>query len=146
MCSSDLSPVYRPNLLPNSSNNPIEGASAGCTGITAGSKLGNPDLYFDPCVFADQTDRRFFGNLGRHTVSGPGLVNLDLSVIKNTRVAERITLQFRSELFNILNHPNFNNPAAAIFARSGAVTANRGRINTTNTTSREIQFGLKLLF
>jgi len=55
-------------------------------------------------------------------------------------------MQLRAELFNILNHTNFNVPAQGIFSASGAVNANQGTITSIVGTSRQIQFGLKLLF
>jgi hypothetical protein len=54
-----------------------------------------------------------FGNSGLGIVQGPGQVNFDVSVIKNTRLTERQTLQFRAEFFNIANHPVFGNPGVA---------------------------------
>ena len=59
---------------------------------------------------------RTWGNLGRGTLRGPGLQTLDLSVIKNTAVTERIGLQFRAEFFNALNHTNLGPPNPIIFS------------------------------
>jgi hypothetical protein len=53
---------------------------------------------------------RHFGNLGRNALRGPAFKEVNLSIFKNTLLTERITLQFRAEFFNILNHPNFANP------------------------------------
>ena len=50
------------------------------------------------------------GNLGRNNLVGPGYVETDLGVMKETRITERVSLQFRAELFNLFNHPNFNYP------------------------------------
>jgi hypothetical protein len=85
---------------------------------------------------------------------GPGLIDFDFSLIKNTAITERINLQFRAELFNILNHPNFNNPTASggnagsaiVFDARNNRTPNTGRITTTNTDPREIQFALKMIW
>jgi hypothetical protein len=86
------------------------------------------------------------GTLRRNAARGPRFAQWDFSLIKNTPITERVTLQFRSELFNILNHPNFANPdgdlADAGFGRSTQTIATLVGIGT----SRQIQFGLKLLF
>jgi len=68
-----------------------------------------------------------------------------LSLMKDTRLKERLNLQFRAEFFNVLNHPNFNTPNAVVFTPSG-VSPTAGVITSTATTSRQIQFGLKLLW
>lgn len=147
-------PAYRPDLLPGASNNPTSGQSAGCGisgtagSVTAGTKVGTPDLYFDPCAFA-APNAGFYGNLGRHTLTGPGLVNFDFSLLKDIPLSERINLQFRAEMFNIMNHPNFNYPVVNVFSAVGGnlrPTANRGRLESTNTAPRQVQFALKLVF
>ena len=72
---------------------------------------------------------------------------LDLSFLKATRLSERLNLQFRAEFFNILNHTNFGTPNAVVFTSSSLIpSATAGLITYTQTTSRQIQFGLKLLF
>ncbi len=74
-------------------------------------------------------------------------MNLDISLLKDTRLKEQLTLQFRAEAFNILNHPNFGNPASQIFSSlTGTRQANAGQITTTTTDPRQIQLALKLLF
>ena len=86
-----------------------------------------------------------WGNLGRGVLRGPGLATVDLSVSKNTNISERFGLQFRAEFFNALNHTNLGNPNPIVF--SGAVPSpSAGLITTTATHSREIQFGLKLIY
>jgi hypothetical protein len=94
-----------------------------------------------------------FGNSGRNILSGPGLVNLDVALIKKIRLSERVRLQFRAEAFNIFNHPNFGNPNATCVTTSTATCApgpqdvgdNIGQISTAGDP-RDIQLGLKLLF
>jgi hypothetical protein len=73
------------------------------------------------------------------------LAEVDLSLVKSTAVAERASLQFRAEVFNVLNHANFGTPNAIVFA-NGAISSSAGLITATATTSRQIQFGLKLIF
>ena len=77
---------------------------------------------------------------------GPGLADVDFSLFKNTKITERIGLQFRAEGFNILNHPNFKIPtSSAVFAGS-AYSPSAGIITGTATSSRQIQLSLKLIF
>ncbi|MGH9784759.1 MAG: TonB-dependent receptor domain-containing protein, partial [Terriglobia bacterium] len=132
-----------PDLRPGFSNNPIEGTTAGCTDVPAGQKLGTPELYFDPCAFAVPPDG-VHGNLGRNTVSMPGSASLDFNLTKNTSLKENLNLQFRFEAYNLTNRVNFYFPtgigSGTVF-RSGA-----GRITRTDTTARQLQMGLKLIF
>ncbi len=120
----------RPDLRPGSSNNPV---------------LGGPDMYFDRTAFS-LPQQGFYGTLGRNTVVGPGLFNFDFSLIKNTPITEKTNLQFRAEFFNLFNRANFGTPANQIFDARGTVIGNVGRITTTATTSRQIQFALKIVF
>jgi hypothetical protein len=100
----------------------------------------------DTAAFVDPCDSRglrrpcgIYGNFGRHAISGPGSINFDISLFKNTRLNERMTLQFRTEFFNIFNHANFNNP-------NGTLTSGTFGQITSAATAREVQFALKLLF
>jgi hypothetical protein len=71
-----------------------------------------------------------------------------VSLFKNFQLVERVRLQFRGELFNILNHPNFNPPVqnVSLFGANGSPVSTAGLITTTLTTSRQIQLGLKLIW
>src|SRR5579863_7797629 len=69
--------------------------------------------YLNAAAFA-QPAFGTFGDLGRDSIYGPGLRNVDFSVTKNTRLTERVNLQLRAEFFNIFNHPNFALPAGSI--------------------------------
>jgi hypothetical protein len=94
------------------------------------------------------------GNSGRNILIGPGLSNLDFSVYKDNyikRISETFHVQFRAEFFNILNRANFNLPldnngVADIFDSSGSPNSVAGLITATATTSREIQFALKVIW
>ncbi|WP_255550900.1 TonB-dependent receptor [Granulicella sp. dw_53] len=87
------------------------------------------------------------GNLGRDTLVGPGLTELDMSLLKNTRFRERINTQFRAEFFNVLNHSNFTTPNPIVFsALNTTASSTAGVITATATSSRQIQFGLKVSF
>lgn len=77
--------------------------------------------------------------------SRAGLATWDFSLFKDTRIQEKTNLQFRAEFFNILNRANFNTPNAVVFTPIG-VSPTAGVITSTSTTSRQIQFGLKLLW
>jgi hypothetical protein len=108
--------------------------------------LGNPNQWFNPAAFlAPPNASGFYGNLGRDTLTGPGLATWDLSFHKDTRIRERLNLQLRAEIFNLLNLANFNTPNAVVFTPTG-VSPTAGVITSTSTTSRQIQFGLKLLW
>jgi hypothetical protein len=73
------------------------------------------------------------------------MTTVDFSTIKRTTVTERVSVEFRAEFFNILNHVNFGNPSLGVFS-GAALNPSAGLITTTSTTSRQIQFGLKVLF
>jgi hypothetical protein len=142
----------RPNLAPGASNNPTKGVSNGCTfgttSVPSGARLRTPELWFDPCAFIPQ-ELGTFGNLGRNTVIGPGLSTVDLVLNKHFRISEDRELQFRSEFFNLFNHVNLAPPMATtrrIFDNAGRLVGSPGTITQTSTPSRQIQFGLKLIF
>lgn len=120
----------RPDLVAGRSTNPI---------------LGGPDRYFDISAFALPA-AGYFGNLGRNTLIGPGLAMADMSVNKKFRVNDRVGVQFRVEMFNSLNRPNFSIPTArTVFTATGPV-GSAGRITTTQTSARQLQLGLKLTY
>jgi hypothetical protein len=92
-----------------------------------------------------------WGNLGRNTLVGPGVSKLDVSVFKNNRVrriSENFNVQFRAEFFNVLNRANFASPTdhATVFDQSGNPISSAGLITSTQTTSRQIQFAVKLIW
>jgi len=110
--------------------------------------------WFDPTAFSAPYEGTY-GNVGRDTLTGPGLKELDLSATKNTTIREHLHAQFRAEFFNILNHSNFTTPNPVVYSSGPTPTATTapavlsptaGVITATSTTSRQIQFGLKLLF
>jgi hypothetical protein len=98
----------------------------------------NPKAFVLPAVGT-------YGSVGRGTLVGPGLVDVDLSVAKMTRISERASLQFRAEFFNALNRTNFGTPNPIVFSGT-AISPSAGLITSTATSSRQIQFGLKLMF
>jgi hypothetical protein len=96
--------------------------------------------WFNPSAFAVPAPFTF-GNSARGILFGPGQKIYDLSVLKNTSISERVTLQFRAEAFNLPNTPSFGLPASNI-----SVPSTDGRITSTTVPARSVQFGLKLLF
>ena len=108
--------------------------------------LGNPNQWFNPQAFlAPPPNSGFYGNLGRDTYIGPGLATWDFSVLKDTQIHEQWRLQFRAEIFNLLNRANFNTPNLIVFTPSG-VSGTAGAITSTSTTARQVQFALKVLW
>jgi hypothetical protein len=105
---------------------------------------GNPTQWFNPNAFI-LNPVGTYGNLGRGVYSGPGLATADISLFKNITLSERMHLQFRTEAFNTLNRANFGTPNATVFSGTN-ISPTAGLITSTATTSRQIQFGLKLIF
>jgi len=92
------------------------------------------------------------GNAGRNTLNGPRLVNFDFSATKNNpihRISETFNVQFRTEIFNIFNHSNFNPPSpgagAGIFVEGGGAGAN-GELDSLSTQPRDVQFAIKVIW
>ncbi|HXJ42012.1 MAG TPA: TonB-dependent receptor, partial [Bryobacteraceae bacterium] len=120
-----------------------------------GSGIGG-EPYFDPSAFAQVTDVRF-GTLGYNTLRGPGSTNLDMNLIRNVRVTERISVQLRAEALNISNTKHLGNPgtslANASFNTDGSVKNLGGFSQITSTSngsrlidSRYFRFGLRIIF
>ena len=107
---------------------------------------GGPSRYFNPNAFIQPLPGTY-GNAGRNILQGPGLAETDLSLTKRFPFSERLNLQFRSEFFNVFNRTNFNMPNPVVFASAtGGTSPTAGVITATSTTSRQIQFGLKLIW
>jgi hypothetical protein len=114
-----------------------------------------------PCTF-DATSQELIlgtchpGDINRDGLPGPNFINTDFSIIKNTKLTERFNLQFRAEMFDIFNHPNFGNPGNVLSSSSAAgassLIGSFGSITSTRFptgdfgSSRQVQFALKLLF
>jgi len=112
---------------------------------------GNPNHYINLSCFAAPTPANRLGNAGRNIIIGPGLVNLDQAFYKNNRLrwlSEDFNVQFRAELFNVLNHTNFAPPTdnLAVFDGTGAPVAGVGQLTSTVTPSRQIQFAMKVIW
>ena len=114
----------RPDLVPGVSTEPTGGRTRA--------------QWFNPAAFQDPAPGRY-GNVGRNTLSSPGTISIDLSIFKNFELTERARLQFRSEFFNLPNHPNFRGIDTTYDSPSA------GELSSA-AAARQIQFALKLLF
>jgi hypothetical protein len=117
------------------------------TGAQRPDALSSPNLpsdkrtlnaWFDTAAFA-QPAAYTFGNAGIGTVRGPGLVNIDFSVLRNFQMTERIRAELRGEFFNALNHTNFGNPGATFGASTFGVISSAG-------PARQVEVGARILF
>jgi hypothetical protein len=90
--------------------------------------------------------QNLLGNGSKNDVYGPGLIDFDFSVVKDTHVTERLNVQFRAETFNIFNRANFNPPLVNNFVFNSDGSSNGSPLDSTSTTSRQIQFALKVIF
>jgi hypothetical protein len=118
--------------------------AGGCQPAIGQDSNGKPIAIPGTCM-------NLFGNAGRNTVVGPGLINFDFSAVKNNlieKISETFNIQFRAEFFNILNHANFQAPLnnRILFDQNGAPVAGAGAIDTTSTPPRQIQLGLKVIW
>ena len=108
--------------------------------------VGGPNQYFNPGAFI-QPLAGTYGNVGRNTLRGPRLAETDFSAAKRIALSERLNLQFRAEIFNLFNHTNFNTPNPVVYAAAtGEPSPTAGVITSTATSSRQVQFGLKLMW
>ncbi|WP_263371378.1 TonB-dependent receptor [Granulicella cerasi] len=141
------------------SRNPVRpDVNVGFTGqlYTKGTTAQRVAKYFDYTAFSAPA-AGYVGNVGRDTLSGPHYANVDASLLKNTRITERVHVQFRAEFFNVLNHTNLALPNTIVYTAgptqgtlaSQATTPQYGSpgvISSTANTSRQIQLGAKILF
>ena len=120
------------------------------SGNPLGQWIANPGVFSDP--------GNSFGNLGRNALYGPGFANVDFSLIKNTKITERINWQFRADAFDLFNHPNYGMPApqaggaSSLVFTPGPIPSSFSTINSTrfptgdSGSARQLQFAMKLLF
>ncbi|MCA1563791.1 MAG: TonB-dependent receptor, partial [Acidobacteria bacterium] len=113
--------------------------------------LGSLDQYFDPNMFVLQP-RGFLGNAGRNMLTGPGFINVDLSLIKTNRwtlLGDGGTIELRIEVFNALNRANFSIPNRVVFAgvhEGEAPLPTAGQITSTVNDARQVQLGVRVRF
>jgi Carboxypeptidase regulatory-like domain/TonB dependent receptor len=120
--SSDNSGAGEKYQRPNLVGNPFAGVSHTISGT-------NPIQWINPAAFATPAAGTF-GNLRRGQIYGPGFEDIDLSVFKNTKLGEKITLQLRAEMFNLLNHNNYSQPNGTFGSSSfGKVSDTAGDAN-----------------
>jgi hypothetical protein len=99
-----------------------------------------------PCTDPTKPATCHFGDLRRNAFTGPGFTDTDFSLVKNTKITERVNLQFRAEFFDIFNQVNFGNPVLNIQSSTfGDITSTRFP-NGDQGSSRQLQMALKLLF
>jgi TonB dependent receptor len=106
--------------------------------------VGDDGTFFDTTAFARVTEVRF-GDVGRNTMRGPGVVNIDAGLFRTFRLTPAFQLQLRLEAFNVTNTPHFANP------NGNVNSSNFGRVLATQSAdaygrSREFRFGLRLSF
>lgn len=116
--------------------------------------MSKPAQWFNPAAFMLQPVGTL-GNVGRDSLTGPGYINFDFALHKNTKVGflgESGNIEFRAEAFNIVNHPNLGMPNISTFA--GALTdaetvaplSTAGQVTSTAGTSRQIELALRISF
>jgi hypothetical protein len=112
------------------------------TGIDPNLSNRDPQRWFNVAAYTVQPFGTF-GNVGRNTLISPSIFNWDFSTLKNFNIpnAEGHQLQFRFEVFNFPNHPNWGNPNT-----NAGDTAGFGVITGTRTNMRNLQLALKYLF
>jgi hypothetical protein len=107
--------------------------------------------WFDPSCYEAQAPG-FLGNIKRNSLGGPGTFSADISILKNTKLTEKLNLQFRTEFFNFINHFNPGGASPTSPTVLGAINQPAGNNGTTFfsqapvVTPRQIQFALKLDF
>jgi|HubBroStandDraft_4_1064222.scaffolds.fasta_scaffold04544_3 hypothetical protein len=127
---------------------PSRVAGPGCSSLV---NPGQPNNYIRTQCLYFPTPSTLRGNLGRNTLIGPGLATFDFSLFKNNyvpRISESFNVQFRWEIFNLLNRANFAQPLQnnTIFDQSGNPVSGAGQITSTQTSSRQMQFALKVIW
>jgi hypothetical protein len=159
---------------PRSGSNAVQFVDGAELDLIPGGKITtnpqNPDNYFDISQFSyprhgmsnvangyDPSLRGVpgygnliaVGNLGRNVMNVPGVATVDFTIMKETRIpmlGEGGSLQFRMEMFNLLNRSNFSSPETTLFDRFGVADPDAGTISTTRSPSRQLQFALKVSF
>lgn len=120
---------------------------AGQSPYVDGSTENKLNNYFNTAAFAGScTNTAPYGTSGRNIIRGPHQRDVDLGIIKNFAITERQKLQFRTEFFNAFNYANFANPNNTIVSGVALNLQTTGKITSTSTGPRIIQFALKYSF
>lgn len=112
----------------------------------------NPNAFIPPTVSVPNgsggsTTYGTYGNVRRDSLVGPGLSELDFSAAKTAHPTEHLGVEFRAEFFNILNRTNFLTPNEVVYSSAtSGISPTAGVITATSTTSRQVQFAVKLKF
>lgn len=122
--------VERPDVVP------------GCNPL-AGAKTATE--WFNPLCFTEPAPG-VFGDARRNTIKGPGYVDFDASLVKNTKITESTHIELRAEIFNLANHPNLGFPNFSLFTGTGRDPSAGEITNTAGYTSRQLQFAAKFIF
>ncbi len=105
-----------------------------------------PGEWFNPNAFV-QPATGYFGNVSRDSLVGPGLSQLDFSVVKDTAIEQGVHIQFRTSFYNLLNQVSFRTPNEITYVSATSLASPTGGLVTaTSTSAREIQFGVKASF
>ena len=127
-------------LRPNVTGNVITGYTPAYNG--SATSIGYVQ---NPAVFVNQGAA--FGDLGRNVIIGPGFSNLDLNLVRNFKIRERMNFQLRADVYDILNHPNFTNPVTTIGSTTlGLITGGSRTPAGDFGSSRQIQLSAKFQF
>jgi hypothetical protein len=133
----------------NQQTSNVEDLPNGVVGSECHNKVnsGQPLNYLKLQCFAFPTPG-LYGNIGRNALTGPGLLSMDSSINKTTYITEGLSVQFRLEAFNVLNHTNFAPPIdnQTVLDQNGGPVPGAGQIDATQTPAREIQAGVKFIF
>lgn len=135
------------NPMPSGNNTPDYAPGKTSQDIAVNTR--DPNQYFGNNGVFTMPVAGYLGNVGRAPLQGPGLATVDLSLGKNFAVpllGEASNLQFRGELFNLVNRANFRDPVRAAFSNSGLANPTLGLMDEVRTSAREIQLGLRLVF
>jgi hypothetical protein len=147
--SSDYTNTGSPAPWPDAIHDPYDfsfnqtmQAQLGCTpGKQTLQCWFNQAAFAIPALAPGQKFAHLFGNATNGNLRGPNLVNFDFSLMKRFIILEKQSLEFRTEFFNILNHPNFALPGSRVDIAGGASIT-----STVTDNQREIQFALKWSF
>jgi hypothetical protein len=129
--------------------NVVGDPSSGANGQFSAGAGSDQNYFFNPAAFAAPSAGTF-GNAPRNVLRNPGEQQWDIALFKNVRVARTQKIQFRAEIFNFLNHPNWSNIAGSTtsngFTTVDPTNANFGRVTSKTDARREVQLSLRYIF